>query len=162
MPQTPSNAYRLASVSGDEVLWVLRRNCSVSPRQLGMVFLMLCGVSLGVALGFWWMGATLVLPFALFELSALAIAFFVHARHATDRESIRWRNGRLTVEWELAGRVERREFSAQHVLIRPGRQRHRLVELQAQGQAVHVGRFLREELRPTLEREIRWALGRHA
>lgn len=160
MSHISGQGYQLASVSGDAVVWELRRNCSVSPKQLGWVFLMLGVVSLGVAVMFWLQGATLVLPFALLEMTALGTAFVVYARHATDRERIVWREGCLTVECELAGRCESQAFQGHCVRVRPGRQRHRLVELQAQGRAVQVGRFVREELRPTLEREIRTVLGR--
>jgi len=160
MSQTSGQAYRLASVSDDAVVWELRRNCSVSPKQLGSVFLMLSSVSLGVAGMFWMQGATLVLPFAVLEMTALAVAFVVYARHATDRERIVWREGCLTVECELAGRRESQAFQAHCVRVRSGDRRHRLIELQAEGRAVQVGRFLREDLRPTLEKEIRMVLGR--
>ena len=33
--------------------WVLRRNCSIAPRQLVIVYLSLCAVSLAIAAGFW-------------------------------------------------------------------------------------------------------------
>ena len=48
--------------------WVLRRNCSITPRQLIAVYLSLCAVSLLVGVGFWWQGATYVLAFAGAEL----------------------------------------------------------------------------------------------
>ena len=95
--------FRWATVSADGTHWLLRRNCSVSPKQVGWFFAGLCGVSLGVAGFFWWQGATLVLPFTAVELMAVGTAFLVFARHATDRERISLRDGRLVVELETAG-----------------------------------------------------------
>jgi len=41
----------------------------------------------------------------------LAWAFYVHSRHALDRESFSVRDGKLVVEVVDAGRVERHEFN---------------------------------------------------
>ena len=97
----------LATVSGEGLHWISRRNCSVSPSQLGGMFLALCAVSLSVAGFFWFMGVKLVLPFTAIELVALATAFLVYGRHATDQERISLSSGRLVIEQELAGKTRR-------------------------------------------------------
>ena len=148
----------LATVSEDGVQWLLRRNCSVTPGQLGGMFVALTVLSLLVAGFFWSMGATLVLPFTALELVAVASAFLIYARHATDRECIRLTSGALVVEQELAGQVRRCEFARQAVRIEPRGDGDRLLELRGGGQVVQVGRFLRTELRPVLAAEIRRAL----
>ena len=102
--------YRFATVQGQHVQWFLRRNCSVTPRQLFWVFLSLCAISLGIGTFFWMKGATLVLPFASLELLAVAVAFVVYARHATDGERILLRGTQLVVEFENGGKLERAEF----------------------------------------------------
>lgn len=152
-----SNAFRLARASEDGLDWTLQRNCSVTPAQLGLCFLLLGTVSLSVGLFFWFHGAILVLPFAALELTALAVAFVIHARHAADRECISVRGGRLVVEVEKAGRVERCEFVREWVRIAP-HGHHGLVEVMGGGRSVHVGRFLRADLRPLLARELRQAV----
>ena len=43
--------------------WILKRNCSIAPRQLAWVFAILCTVSLTVALGFTLHGAWTILFF---------------------------------------------------------------------------------------------------
>lgn len=154
------NIPRLGTESGDGVHWLLRPNCSVSPVQLGWVFGWLSLVSLAVAGFFWSMGATLVLPFTALELVAVATAFLVYARHATDRESIRLAGGWLVVEQELAGKIRRCEFSSFAVQIEPRLGRGGLIEVRGGGEAVQVGRFLRADLRPALANEIRRALQR--
>lgn len=153
----PSNAFRLARASADGLDWTLQRNCSVTPTQLGICFVSLSLVSLAIGVFFWFHGAVLVLPFAALELTALATAFVIHARHAADRERISVRGGRLLVEVENAGRVERCEFVRDWVRVESV-QRHGLVELIGGGRSVCVGKFLRSDLRPLLLRELRQAV----
>ena len=148
----------LSTVSDDGTQWLLRRNCSVTPGQLGGMFVVLAFLSLLVALFFWFMGATLVLPFTAIELIAVATAFLVYARHATDRECIRLTAAGLVVEQESAGRTRRCEFARHAVQVEPWRDGDRLVELRGGGQVVQIGRFLRSDLRPALAAEIRRAL----
>ena len=152
------NVPHLGTVPGDGAHWVIRRNCSVSPVQLGWAFVGLCLVSLSVGVFFWSMGATLVLPFTALELVVVAVAFLVYARHATDRESIRLMDGVLVVEQELAGKTCRSEFSSFAVQIEPRVGGDRLIEVRGGGKAVQVGRFLRSDLRPVLANEMRRAL----
>jgi len=154
----PSPLFRFATVQGQSISWLLRRNCSVTPAQLAWLYASLCAVSLGVATIFWFQGAVLVLPFAWLELAAIGLAFLVYARHAADGERIWLRGRRLVVELETAGHLERAEFDRDRVRVEPSVDDRSLVELSAQGRRVNVGRFVRPELRPVLAQEIRRAL----
>lgn len=142
------------------VEWKLRRNCSLTPRQLLGFYSVLCGISLAVATFFWWQGARMIMPFAWIELLAVGAAMLAYARHATDSESIALRDDRLTVELASGNRLERVEFQAQWVRIGPGPADGSLVELWVPGQRIAVGRYLRPELRPQLANELRAALRR--
>jgi len=149
--------YRLAQRRDDALHWSLRRHCAVTPSQLASVFVMLGTVSLVVAGVFWAQGAVLVMPFALLELLALGTAFVVHARHATDGESVVLCDGRLVVEFESAGVVRRCEFERERVRLHPsGRQV--LIEVRSGARVVRIGRYLRSDLRPVLLHELRQAL----
>lgn len=64
--------------------WLMKRNCSVSPRQFVLFYASLAGVSLAIAAMMMWRGAWLVMPFTGIELLAVGIAFAIHARHAID------------------------------------------------------------------------------
>ena len=139
-------------------MWLLQRNCSITPAQLGMLYASLCVVSLGIALGFWWIGATMILSFAGLELLVVGAAFLVYARHAADGERIALKGGQLVVEQENAGRKLRAEFDRHWVRVEPLRSDTSLIELSGQGRSVQVGRFVRPELRAELAREIRSAL----
>lgn len=148
-------------LSGEgSVLWLLKRNCSVSPRQLLAVFATLCVVSLAIGIGFWWRGAPFVLPFAGVELAAVAVALFVYARHAADQEQLVLRPGLLQVECSVGRRVDRVEFAPAWVRIEPTAGDRSLIELSGQGKRVSVGRFVRPELRRALADELRSSLRR--
>ena len=138
--------------------WLLKRNCSITPSQLGFFYLSLCTLSFAIAGAFYWVGAWIVMPFACLELLAVGYAFLVYARHASDVEKIVLRDGQLVVELETAGRLQRSEFNREWVRVEPKSGDGSLVELSGQGRSVRVGRHLRPELRPTLAREIRLAL----
>ena len=149
---------RFGTVQGQGVLWALRRNCSLTPAQLGWFYASLCVLSLGIATFFWMQGATLILPIAWLELAAVGAALLVYARHATDGERISLQGSQLVVELEQAGRLERAEFHRDWVRVEPRTDQRSLIELSGRGRSVQVGRFVRPELRPVLAREIRTAL----
>jgi len=150
--------FRFATVQGQAIHWFLGRNCSVTPAQLGWLYLSLCLVTMGIGTFFWFQGAVLVLPFAWLELAAVGVAFAVYARHAADREHILLADGRLVVELENAGRTERAEFHRDFVRVEPAADERSLIEVSGQGRRVSVGRYVRPELRPALARELRLAL----
>ncbi|MFD0669223.1 DUF2244 domain-containing protein [Ramlibacter sp. MAHUQ-53] len=150
--------FRFATVRGPCIEWALRRNCSVTPAQLGWVYASLCVLSLGIAFMFWLQGATLILPLAWLELAAVGVALLVYARHATDGERIRLQGPNLVVELETAGRLERAEFHRDWVRVEPQSDQRSLIEVSGRGRSVQVGRFVRPELRPALAQEIRMAL----
>lgn len=150
--------YRFATVSGPGIYWLLKRNCSITPAQLGGLYASICVVSLGIGTFFWLQGAKLILPFAWLEVLAVGVAFWVYSRHATDGERIFLQDGRLVVELESAGRLQRAEFRREWVRVEPKTSDHSLIEVSGQGRCVEVGRYVRPDLRPILAREIRLAL----
>ena len=80
----PNFVFRFATVSGQNIHWFLRRNCSVTPAQMGWIYGSLCLVSLGIGSVFWIWGAKLVMPFVGLELVAVGVTFWVLARHVSD------------------------------------------------------------------------------
>jgi len=147
--------------AGDSsVQWLLRRNCSMTPAQLVAFYLSLCAWSLAIAGAFWWRGATLVMPFAGIELLAVGAALLVYARHATDRERVILRPGRLTIECTLGRRTDQVEFAPAWVRVEPAHGDRSLIEVSGEGKRVAIGRFVRPELRRALADELRAALRR--
>jgi uncharacterized membrane protein len=157
-PSVSNIVLRFATVQGQNIHWFLKRNCSVTPAQLGWLYASLCAVTLGIGTFFWFQGARLILPFAWLELAAVGLAFVAYARHAADHEHITLQGRRLVVERENAGRLERAEFNRDWVRVEPVASDRSLIEVSGQGRRVSVGRFVRPELRPALAQEIRRAL----
>ena len=149
-----------SSAAGGSVQWLLKRNCSLAPRQLLAFYASLCVLSLAIAGLFWIRGATLVMPFAGLELIGVGAALLVYARHAADREIIRLRPGRLVVRRVNGPHVEQVEFAPSWVRVEPESGDRSLIELSGQGRRVSVGRFVRPESRRQLADELRWALRR--
>ena len=139
-------------------LFELRRNVSITPRQLLGSYLLLCAVSLLVAGGFWWQGVTFVSVFTGLELLAVGAALLVFARHAGDRETITFTGSDMLVEQHVGPAVERVCFRAEWVRVEPAADDGSLVELSGEGRSVRVGRHVRPELRVALAQELRRAL----
>jgi uncharacterized membrane protein len=138
--------------------WRLKRNCSISPAQMGAAYGALCAMSLAVALVFLVQGVPLVLAFAGLELLAVGTALLVFARHAGDHETLTLDGRSLQVELERAGRVRRIEFAADRLTVEPAAGQGSLITLSGQGQLAQIGRFLRPDLRGAFARELRHAL----
>ena len=98
-----SSTYRFARMDNQALAWHLRRNCSVTPRQLGALYASLCLVTVVISLWFWAIGAKMVLGFAGLELLLVGVAFLVYARHAVDGETVSLQDGSLIVERESGG-----------------------------------------------------------
>jgi len=95
--------------------WLMKRNCSVSPRQFVGFYLSLALFSLAIATPLFLNGAWLVLPFTGVELAVVGIAFVIYARHAVDYERIRLYQNRLLIEQMNAEVLTQFEFNPRWV-----------------------------------------------
>lgn len=159
----PGRPLRFGHESGTadgSIEWLLKRNCSLEPRQLLAFYASICLLSLAIAGLFWLKGAVMVMPFAGAELLVVGTALLLYARHAADREDIRLRPGRLVVSRVHGPHVEQVEFVPAWVRVEPERGDRSLIELSGQGRRIAIGRFVRPEMRRQLADELRWALRR--
>lgn len=140
--------------------WVMKRNCSISPRQLLAVYGCLCVVSLSISLFFLLQGAPFVMAFAGVELALVGVALLVYARHAGDRETITLAGADVAVEQQIGRRARHATFQAEWLAVEPAQGQGSLVMLSGQGQSMLIGRFLRPELRASFAHELRHALRR--
>jgi uncharacterized membrane protein len=152
-----ARVHTAASDSGLDL--TLKRNCSISPRNLLRVLALVMLASLGIAAGFAYFGAWPVLPFAGIEMVALAAAFYLNGRHAADYERISFAEDRLLVEACDAGRLVRHEFNPQWLRLDERRLgcEVRLL-LRSGGSAVEIGRHLDTERRASLAARLRRSL----
>ena len=91
--------------------WLMKRNCSVSPRQFVYFYISLALFSLLIAFLLLLNGAWLVLPFTGIELLTVGVAFVLYARHAVDYERIRLFPNRLVIEQVSAEQLTQFEFN---------------------------------------------------
>jgi uncharacterized membrane protein len=158
----PSASLRVPPVG--VTVWRLDRNCSMAPRSLALVLGWLAVASLGISVFFVLQGAWLVLPFAIAEISALGLAFFVYARHATDGERVWFDGPRLVIERESRGRIEQRVFDATWLDAKRPEPGSRSISLVVNGETIDIGRSVSAVRRLQVWRELRQALAqrRHA
>lgn len=138
--------------------WLLKRNCALTPAQLGCCFGALAAVTMSIALGFALHGAWLTVPFAFVEWAALATAFFVYARHAGDYERIVIGPEGVVVESAWGGSTERTECASGWVRVAYGGRRKEPIRLIAGSRVVAVGRFVPDGSKEQLVRELRATL----
>lgn len=158
-------AWRLGRVvegaAKTQVEWLLKRNCSMAPRQLFNIYLSMCVVLLAIAFAFAWFGAAPVLAFAGLEMALVGVALLVYARHAADQEFITLAEGALTVVHRHGALTDKTTFRAAWVRVEPAAGDRSLVELTGDGLLARVGRYLRPDLRQPLAQELRAALRAH-
>ena len=139
--------------------WVLKRNCSLTPRQV--LRMLACVTSLQALLGATslWLGYTWVALFTLVEALALIFSFWIYAVHATDSETLTLSHGRLVIRSCNGRKLAERVWPATWVRVLP-RHEGDLVALRALGQTIVVGRHLRRSRRTWLASELEAAIAR--
>lgn len=139
--------------------WLMKRNCSMTPRQALLVYALLCSATLGIALAFTLRGAWMVLVFALLETAAVGAALLHYCRHALDHERVRLERGRLLVEQADGATVSTVQLDPGHARVSlPDAGMRTLVVIEARGVRVEVGRYLTPPARVELARALRNAL----
>ena len=92
-------------------VWLMKRNCSFSPKQVGLFYLSIVSFSLLVAGSFLFIGVWMIIIFTIIEIVALTIALYVYSRHALDYEKITIIGKQLLVEKSWGGKVQTDEFN---------------------------------------------------
>ena len=133
---------------------VARRNNSLSSAGRLAVFVFIFVVSVGIAAAFALLGAWLILPFAGLEMLVLYVAFRYVDRHAADYERIAIDGDRVEVEFFVAGREQRHELNRCWAQVAVSGDGSRLA-LRSHGRELEIGRYLNDEQRVKLARELR-------
>lgn len=138
--------------------WLMKRNCSVSPRQFVGFYLSLALFSLAIAMPLFLNGAWLVLPFTGIELTVVGIAFVIYARHAVDYERIRLYQNRLLIEQMNAEELTQFEFNPRWVRVEAGATPREPLTIVSRGQSVKIGQHLAQHRREQFAAELRASL----
>ena len=146
------------TASGKQRVWMLSRNCALSPRQVCAFYLSLVFASAVISCVFLLHGAWMILPFSIAEMVALGAALLIYARHAVDCERVSLGGNALEIESIDGNRrfVTRLDPRAARVEI-DARPRGALAVV-ARGERVELGRFVSERERRRFARELRQAL----
>jgi uncharacterized membrane protein len=144
--------------SSDGFSLLLKRNCSISPKGMILVFAVLALVTLGIATGFAMAGAWLVLPFAGLEVAALVFAFIWTARHAGDYERIEVASGRVWVEVAEGRALRRHALSASALRVHLASAQQRVLLAGTGAGEIEVGRHLDAQARLGLADELKRTL----
>jgi len=91
--------------------WLMKRNCSFSPKQVGLFYLSIVSFSLLVAGYFLLIGVWMIIIFTSIEILALTIALYVYTRHALDYEKITIVGKQLVVERSWGGKIQTDELN---------------------------------------------------
>lgn len=144
----------------DKHEWLLKRNCSLSPRQLAVAYALLCAISFLIGMIFCLFGVWQELAFSTLEMVLVALAFLYYARHACDCEHIVLEEGVLLTEQMQAGQNRKTCLDPYWTrIVLPGRA-HELINLESKGVKIAVGRFITQEKRQQIAQELRQQLRR--
>ncbi len=135
--------------------WLLKRNCSLSPRHSVLAIGALCAVLLIVGCVFALFGLWPVLAFAWLHVLALVAALLSYASHAGDRERIALTPDCLLIERVEGDRVCQTRLDPCWTRIVPPAGRFDLIHLEARGVQVDVGGFIDEPQRTQVALELR-------
>ena len=138
--------------------WTLKRNCSISPRQMALFYASLCAVSFLLACFFTIQGAWYVMVFSAIEIGAVGAAFLYYARHAADREHIVLSGRCLLVEVFESERSRQYRFDANGLRVDAPGPKNGMVALVSGATRLEVGRFLTQFKRRQFAVELSSAL----
>ncbi len=139
--------------------WLLKRNCALRPWQLAAWFVTVVLAALAIAAVCAAGGAWIVIPFAIVEAIAVGVAFMVYARHAADYERIEATRDRLVVECGCGQRIDRFEQGGCAIRVEYDPRERGPIRLVAGGESVAVGRYVPDDRKEMLARQLRGALG---
>ena len=138
--------------------FVVMPNKAMPWHQLVWIYCVIASFTIGVALGFFSQGLTLVLPFAGLEVVALGAALYISAWRGGVKEVISVTEDNIRIEIGHDSPEQCHELKrvwAQVVLERPWNNWYpsRLL-IRSHGRQVEIGRFLNESERQGLAKEL--------
>jgi uncharacterized membrane protein len=142
------------NTNNDPVRWIFKKNCSFTPKQVGLFYLAQSVFSLIVASFFLIQGIWLILPFTLLELIVLGFALLIYAKHATDYEEIMLNHDQLVITHYEANKLNTFVANLLWVKLSKKPTEKKLIGIEYKGQLIEIGRFIhlhkRDEFRSQL------------
>jgi len=144
----------LGRYDGASWSWHLKRNISMAPGHLAMIFVGLGLFTLIIGTAFYLLGASLILPFSLFEVVVLLLAYFYNAIHANDYEKLVLSEKHVNIERKIGFQTSHVQFSRSMTRIDRDIQKNALITFKHGNQSTLFGQFVHANLRPSLAKEI--------
>ena len=135
----------------------LKRNCSISPTQLAIIFIFLGIISIFIGVIFYSFGATLILPFSFLEVFALVASYFYNALHANDYECLRVDSKNVYFQSKFGFKYFEENFLKSLTRVLPS-SHDNLINLTQGQKNINFGKNIHTRLRSFLEIEIRRAI----
>jgi uncharacterized membrane protein len=139
--------------------WLMKRNCSFSPKQVGLFYLSIVSFSLLVAGYFLLIGVWMIIIFTTIEILALTIALYVYSRHALDYEKITIVGKQLLVERSWGGRIEVNEFNTVWTKLIHKKDGGRDLVLVSSAKELPIGYFVLANQQEQFEKDLGSYLG---
>ena len=139
--------------------WLMKRNCSFSPKQVGLFYLSIVCFSLLVATYFLLIGVWMVIIFTSIEILALTIALYVYTRHALDYEKITIVGKQLLFERSWGGKLQSHEFNTIWTKLIRSESGGRDLILKTSTKEVPIGFFIGANEQEQFEKELERYLG---
>lgn len=144
----------LGQNQGSSWVWHLKRNVSIAPFTLALIFVGLGFVSLLIGFMFYLAGATLILPFSLFEVAALLIAYFYNAIHANDYEKLTVEGSAIKIENKIGLKLTQIQFVRSLTRVDTLSHMNEIIQLRQGRKDTFFGRYIHANLRPLLAKKI--------
>ena len=139
--------------------WLMKRNCSFSPKQVGLFYLSIVSFSLLVAGYFLLIGVWMIIIFTSIEILALTIALYVYSRHALDYEKITIVGKQLLVERSWGGKLELTEFNTVWTKLVHKKDGRRDLVLVSASKELPIGYFVMANQKEQFEKDLGSYLG---
>lgn len=132
----------------------LKRNCSISPAHLAIIFIALGVISIAIGSIFYSLGATLILPFSCLEIFALTAAYFYNAVHANDYERLKIDRNNVYFEAKFGFKHFEEKFLKSLTRVVPS-ENNNLVKISHGQRTIYFGKNIHAGHRLALQCEIR-------
>lgn len=148
--------------TGKACRFIIRPNNSLGRTGKLIFFVLVCLVSIGIAIRFWLLGAWIILPVVLLEMAILGLAFYLVDKDSRDIETIDLSNELLRVTRNVKSVVSEWRFQPYwvQVVLRSDRigwyPSH--LSLRSHGKSVEVGACLTDEERLELSQSLKAGL----
>jgi len=151
--------FNLTNENDLEKTFMVMPNRAMLWQHIMMIYLLISGVTISIAFGFFTQGLTLILPFAGLELLALGVVLYISAWRSNIKEVVNVTEEKIRIE--IGRNAPEKTYELDKVWAKVVLERSwnnwypsRLL-LRSHGRQLEIGKFLNEQERQCLEVELK-------